>query len=102
MIHKFWNLIHIRSYLQRYRDVSFKKVKDFYLLDYNYIMIDHLCEDLLMYSCNKEFYSGGEKQKFFIIETRLLISLLSTQLFVYPYPCWFSYLKNNPSKRNSI
>ena len=48
-------------------------------------MIDHLCEDLLMHSRDKEFYSGGEKQKFYIIETRLLISLVSTQLFVYPY-----------------
>ena len=30
-------------------------------------MID-LCEDLLMHSCAKEFYAGGEKQKFYIIE----------------------------------
>ena len=32
MIHKFWNLIHIRSYLQEYRYVSFKKVKDLLLI----------------------------------------------------------------------
>ena len=88
MIHKFWNLIHIRSYLQEYRYVSFKKVKDLLLIGVVYIMID-LCEDLLMHSGNKEFYvgyAGGEKQKFYITESRLLISLLSNQFFVYPYP----------------
>ena len=51
-------------------------------------MID-LCEDLLMHSCNKEFYAAtqeGKNKKFYIIESRLLISLLPNQFFVYPYP----------------